>query len=135
MWYGYALLGPAIWALLNHLDKHLLVCFFGEDAAAPVLAVFTGFAGFLVATTILLFGPSVQMLAPRQTCLIMSAGALLVSSYVPYMIAMQRDEASIVASLYRLTPLFVFDRGMDFGIDLFKRRMNAVHADLAFVLL
>jgi hypothetical protein len=28
MWYIYALLGPAIWALLNHLDKYLLGRFF-----------------------------------------------------------------------------------------------------------
>src|SRR5205085_8113975 len=108
MWYGYALLGPAIWALLNHLDKYLLGRFFKGDAAALVLVVFTGFAGFLVATAILLFGPSVGMLAPWQACLVMGAGALLVSSCMPYMIAMQRDEASIVASLYRLTPIFVF---------------------------
>jgi len=108
MWYGYALFGPAAWALLNHLDKYLLERFFKGDAAASVLVVFTGFAGFLVAIAILLFGPSVRMLVPWQVCLVMAAGALLVSSCVPYMIAMRRDEASIVASLYRLTPLFVF---------------------------
>jgi uncharacterized membrane protein len=105
---GYVLLGPAIWALLNHLDKYLLAHFFGENAAAPLLAVFTGFAGLLVATAISLFAPSVHVRALWQACLTMGAGALLVSSYMPYMIAMQRDEASIVASLYRLTPLFVF---------------------------
>jgi drug/metabolite transporter (DMT)-like permease len=40
--------------------------------------------------------------------LLVAAGVLLVASYVPYMIALQRDDASIVASLYRLAPLFVF---------------------------
>jgi len=108
MWYGYALVGPAIWALLNHLDKYLLARFFKEGATAPVLVVFTGFAGFLVATAIVLFGASVRMPAPWQAGLVMGAGALLVSSCIPYMIAMRRNEASIVASLYRLTPLFVF---------------------------
>jgi hypothetical protein len=48
MWYGYALLGPVIWAMLNHVDKYLLGRFFKGDAPAPVLVVFTGFAGFLV---------------------------------------------------------------------------------------
>ena len=108
MWYFYALLGPAIWALLNHLDKYLLERFFKQDAAGPVLVVFTGFAGIVVAITILLFGPSVFALAPSQAFFVMGAGVLLVASYIPYMIAMQRDEASIVASLYRLAPLFVF---------------------------
>ncbi|HVC63187.1 MAG TPA: DMT family transporter [Acetobacteraceae bacterium] len=108
MWYFYALLGPAIWALLNHLDKYLLGHFFKEDAAGPVLVVFTGFAGLIVAIVILLFNPSVFTLTLWQELFVMGAGALLVASYVPYMIAMQRDEASIVASLYRLAPLFVF---------------------------
>lgn len=108
MWYFYALLGPAIWAFLNHLDKYLLGRFFKDDAAGPVLVVFTGFAGLIVAATILLLGPPVFALAPWQAFFVMAAGACLVASYIPYMIAMQRDEASIVASLYRLSPLFVF---------------------------
>jgi drug/metabolite transporter (DMT)-like permease len=108
MWYFYALLGPAIWALLNHLDKYLLGRFFKQDAAGPVLVVFTGFAGIVLAIAILLFGPPVFALAPWQAFLLIAAGVLLVASYVPYMIALQRDEASIVASLYRLAPLFVF---------------------------
>jgi len=108
MWYFYALLGPAIWALLNHLDKYLLGRFFKASAAGPVLVVFTGFAGIMVAIAILLFGPSVFALAPWQAFSAMGAGVLLVASYIPYMIAMQRGEASIVASLYRLAPLFVF---------------------------
>jgi drug/metabolite transporter (DMT)-like permease len=108
MWYGYALLGPAIWALLNHLDKYLLARFFKGGATASVLVVFTGCAGSLVATAILLFGPSMRMPVPWQAAVLMGAGALLVSSCMPYMIAMQRNEASVVASLYRLTPLFVF---------------------------
>jgi drug/metabolite transporter (DMT)-like permease len=108
MWYLYALLGPAIWAFLNHLDKYLLGRFFEADAEGPVLAVFTGFAGGIVAMAILLFGPPVFTLAPWRAIAVMGAGMLLVASYIPYMIAMRRDEASIVASLYRLTPLFVF---------------------------
>jgi uncharacterized membrane protein len=108
MWYFYALLGPAIWALLNHLDKYLLGRFLKEDAPGPVLVVFTGFAGLVVAAAILLFGPGVVALAPWQAFSVMGAGVVLVASYIPYMQAMQKDEASIVASLYRLTPLFVF---------------------------
>jgi uncharacterized membrane protein len=108
MWYFYALLGPAIWALLNHLDKYLLRRFFEQDAAGPVLVVFTGLAGIVLAVAILLFGSPVFALAPWQAFFLVGAGALLVASYIPYMIALQRDEASIVASLYRLAPLFVF---------------------------
>jgi drug/metabolite transporter (DMT)-like permease len=108
MWYFYALLGPATWALLNHLDKYLLGRFFNEDSAGPVLAVFTGAAGTIMAITILVFGSSVFALTPRQAFFAMGAGLLLVASYIPYMMAMQRGEASIVASLYRLSPLFVF---------------------------
>jgi hypothetical protein len=87
MWYFYALLRPAIWALLNHLDKYLLGRFFKEDAAGPVLVVFTGFAGIIVAIAILLFGLPVFTLAPRQSFGAMVAGAFLVASYIPYMIA------------------------------------------------
>jgi hypothetical protein len=96
---------PDIWALLNHLDKYLLGRFFKEDAAGPVLVVFTGFAGIIVAIAILLLGFPVFTLAPRQAFSVMVAGALLVASYIPHMIATQRQEASIVASLYRLIPV------------------------------
>jgi uncharacterized membrane protein len=70
--------------------------------------VFTGFAGIIVTIAILLLGFPVFTLAPWQAFSVMTAGALLVASYIPYMIAMQREEASIVASLYRLIPIFVF---------------------------
>jgi drug/metabolite transporter (DMT)-like permease len=108
MWYCYALLGPAIWAFLNHLDKYLLGRFFEADAEGPVLALFTGFAGVIVEMAIPLLGAPVFTLAPWRAIAVMGAGMLLVASYIPYLIAMRRDEASIVASLYRLTPLFVF---------------------------
>jgi drug/metabolite transporter (DMT)-like permease len=108
MWYFYALLGPMIWAFLNHLDKYLLGRFFNENPAGSVLVVFTGFAGLIISIAILLYGPSVFTLAPWQACSVMGAGVLLVASYIPYMVAMQHAEASIVASLYRLSPLFVF---------------------------
>jgi len=108
MWYAYALLGPAIWALLNHLDKYLLSRFFKGNAAGPVLVVFTGVAGIIVASAILLFDPPVFTLAPWQASCVMLAGIFMVGSYVPYMIALQQDETSLVASLYRLVPIFVF---------------------------
>jgi len=108
MWLFYALIGPASWALLNHLDKYLLGRFFKDDAAGPALVVFTGFAGIAISIAILLSGAPVLALAPRQIFSVMGAGALLIASLIPYMIAMQRNEASIVASLYRLTPLFTF---------------------------
>src|SRR5262249_17092502 len=104
----YALVGPAIWALLNHTDKFLLGRFFKESAAGPVLTVFSGFAGVTVAGAILVFGPPVFTLAPWQAGLVMLAGGLMVGSYVPDLGALQRDEASVVASLYRLAPIFVF---------------------------
>src|SRR5665213_2767000 len=85
MWYFYALFGPATWALLN-LDKYLLGRFFKENAAGPVLVVFTGFAGAIVAITIVLVDPAVLALAPGQAFSVMGAGALLVASYIPYMI-------------------------------------------------
>jgi len=74
LWYFFALVGPATWALLNHLDKYLLGRFFREDAAGPVLVVFTGLAGIIIATTILSFGPSVFTLAPWQAFLLVGAG-------------------------------------------------------------
>jgi drug/metabolite transporter (DMT)-like permease len=109
MWYFYAAIGPAIWALLNHLDKYLLGRFFRHGATGAALAVFTGFAGVLVACGILLFDLSrAAALEPRQALLVMAAGAFLVASYIPYLVALESAEASVVASLFRLLPFFVF---------------------------
>src|SRR5437870_1803611 len=83
MWYFYAAIGPAIWALLNHLDKYLLDRFFRHGATGAALAVFTGFAGVLVACGILLFDLSrVASLEPRQALLVTAAGPFLVASYI-----------------------------------------------------
>jgi hypothetical protein len=73
MWYCYALLGPAIWAFLNHLDKYLLGRCFEADAEGPILALFTGFAGVIVAMTIPLPGAPVFTLAPWRAIAVMGA--------------------------------------------------------------
>jgi drug/metabolite transporter (DMT)-like permease len=107
MWFFYALLGPAIWALLNHIDKYLLGRYFKDDGAGPVLVVFTGFAGIIIASAIVFFDPKVLVLPAKQAVIAMTAGALLVASYIPYMCALQRDDASTVGALYRLAPFFI----------------------------
>jgi uncharacterized membrane protein len=109
MWYFYAAVGPTIWALLNHLDKYLLGRFFMRGATGAALAFFTGFAGVLVACGILLFDLSrAAALEPGQALLVMAAGAFLVASYIPYLVALESAEASVIASLFRLLPFFVF---------------------------
>jgi drug/metabolite transporter (DMT)-like permease len=109
MWYVYAGVGPAIWALLNHTDKYLLGRFFKSNATGAVLVVFTGFAGLIVASGIwVVKARGVAALEPTQAVLLMAAGAFLVASYIPYLVALESAEASVVASLFRLVPFFVF---------------------------
>jgi hypothetical protein len=143
MWYFYAAIGPAIWALLNHLDKYLLGRFFRHGATGAALAVFTGFAGVLVACGILLFDLSrAAALEPRQALLVMAAGAFLVASYIPYLVALESAEARALVSIVTgLHPFFALVYGViltryfpAFGTESLKRR-HVAHKALAMAIM
>ncbi len=99
-----AALPPLIWALVNHIDKYAVEKYMhGRDPGALIL--FTGLAAYVMALGVYLIG-RVHVLPLRESILMIGAGAMLIFSYIPYLYAIAKDEASNVAPLFQMiTPL------------------------------
>lgn len=95
-----AVIPPILWASINHIDKFAVDKYMkGYNPGA--LVIFTGLAGILIGTIIYFFG-YVSLLPIFIAIPMISAGTMLVFSYIPYLYAMKNDEASNVAPLFQL---------------------------------
>ena len=104
-WFWYALMGPAIWSLVNHIDKYIISRYF-EGRNVGSLVIFTGCAGFLVSIPILIFDFSAILISLKSIVFIAINGAVLIAAFIPYFYALENEEASLVTPLYQLIPVF-----------------------------
>ncbi len=112
MWLFLSLLGPILWAGINHVDKHLMASYF-DEVPAPVPIMFTSAAAGLFA---LFFGIffKVTDITPMQAFIVALSGAGLVCAYIPYMSALRNEEASTVAPLWQLITVCTYFLGLIF---------------------
>lgn len=103
-WIFYALLAPAIWGAVNHIDKFIISKYFSH-APVTLLVLFTSMTAGIAAIVISFFVP-VFAISLSQAIWIVIGGIIFVASYVPYVYALQEDEASLVAPLFQM--IFVF---------------------------
>ncbi len=112
-WFFIALVAPALWAATNHVDKFIVSKYFvGKGVGA--LVMFTSLGGFLFSLLILIFDPAVIGLPFTSALIIAISGAILVASYIPYLYAIEKEEASWVATLYQTIPVFSYVLGLVF---------------------
>lgn len=102
--YLLAILPAFLWAVVNHIDKYAIERYMqGRDAGA--LVIFTGSAAAIMGAVIWLLG-FVGPVPAQYLAGMISAGVLLILSYVPYLYALDRDEASNVGPLFQMiTPI------------------------------
>jgi len=106
-WLLIALIGPALWALVNHIDKYIVSRYFtGRGVGSLVL--FTSASGLIISLFILIFGYSHLGIGLIPAISIAINGALLVAAFIPYMHALENEEASWASSLYQLIPIFSY---------------------------
>jgi drug/metabolite transporter (DMT)-like permease len=105
-WFWLALVGPILWALTNHIDKHLLTRYFA-DRPTSALILISSFAGLLVAVPVYFFVESVLLPLPLIGAFLV-VGVLSVLYLYPYFAAMGEGEVSMVAPLFQLIPIFYF---------------------------
>lgn len=111
-WIFYALLAPALWAAVNHIDKYIISKYF-KEIPATLLVLFTSFTALLGAILISLFVP-IGNITFSQALWIMLGGMIFVASYIPYIYALKEDEASLVAPLFQMVFVFSFILGFLF---------------------
>jgi drug/metabolite transporter (DMT)-like permease len=112
-WFWIALAAPALWAAVNHIDKYIITKYFTGKGIGS-LVIFTGLSGFLISILILIFSYSSIIFPVLAILAIVINGAILVASFIPYLYALETEEASWVSPLWQLIPVFGFVLGMIF---------------------
>lgn len=109
-WQLLAFLAPALWAASNHVDKYLVSRYF-KAGGAGALVIFAGLTGLIIAGVILALNPGVLDVAGLNGLYALLSGLMLGVSYLPYLYALNEDEAAVVVPLQQVTPLFGFVLG------------------------
>lgn len=100
-WFFIALLGPALWAASNHIDKFLLQKNPTEiDFGA--LTILSGIFSFAMLPLILLFHPHIFEINILQFAIIMGEGIISIFGLVLYFLALREGEASMVIPLFQV---------------------------------
>lgn len=113
-WFLIALINPVAHAFVNHFDKYLVSKYTKESSVGALILFSALFA--VVALPILLFiNPSVlSSVTIFQAIVLMVNGALLMVAVLFYLYAIESHEASHVAPLFQLVPVFGFILGYFF---------------------
>jgi uncharacterized membrane protein len=106
-WLFFAFSGPVLWAISVHVDKYLVERFF-RRANVAVLLVFGAMTGLVMLPLIWSFRPDVLALGPVSVLVIVFSGLLSMAGLYFYLVALQSEEASVVAPFFQLTPLFAY---------------------------
>lgn len=110
-WFFIALLNPIAHALVNHIDKYLIQRFM-KGGSVGALVLFSSLFAVFALPVIYLINPNVlSSVSTGQTLALMLNGGMLVAAYIFYFYALEADEASYVAPLFQLVPVFGFTLG------------------------
>lgn len=107
MWLLFAFAGPVLWAASTHIDKYLVERFF-KDSDVGVLLIFTGLIGLLPLPFIAAFEPHTLAIGALAISVLVASGALYMGAMFFYLRALQTEEASVIAPLFQISPLFAY---------------------------
>lgn len=108
-----ALLGPALWAAGNHIDKYLVDRRM-LNAGVGAALVFSALVGVPMTLIFWLLQPNVTSIHPINAAILMVNGVFYIISLWPYLLALQRDDAAVVVPLFQLTVVFSWALGLIF---------------------
>jgi drug/metabolite transporter (DMT)-like permease len=103
-WFLIALIGPILWAIVNHIDKYLLSnSFKGSNVGA--LMLFSTLASALILPILYFINNDIFNLSTLNILILIVVGIMSGLSIMPYMYALDSDEASIVVPLFQFAPI------------------------------
>lgn len=106
-WFFLALIAPLLWAITNHIDKHLLEKYF-EESGVGTLMIFSSIIGLVMLPILFFVNPGVLDI-PLKDILILTFNSLLAVGVLwLYFEALKDEEASIVVVFYQLIPVFAY---------------------------
>lgn len=110
-WFWIALVAPAIFAASNHLDKYLLGRYF-KGLNPLVLVVFSSLIGIFIAPIVLIFNSDAFSVTFLEATTLAASGILFVVALIPYLFALDTDDASIVVPLFQIIPVYSYFLGL-----------------------
>lgn len=96
------LLSPALRAISNYIDKYLLSRIFHEEKNLSVLLIFSSIMGIILLPFILIFADNIFAISTLNKLLMIGSGVIYIFSLIPYLYALNKDDASTVAPLFQM---------------------------------
>jgi uncharacterized membrane protein len=109
-WLFFAFSGPILWAISMHFDKYLVERYF-KSVSVAVLLVFTAMTGLVALPFIGFFRPDVLALPISSVLVIGFSGLLFMGAMFFYLVALQSEEASVIAPFFQASPVFAYGLG------------------------
>jgi drug/metabolite transporter (DMT)-like permease len=106
-WLLAGIIPPVLWALVNHVDKHLLSRT-THKSSVDVLMVYSTWFSLLVLPILFFFSHEKLFQNSEQVIFQIIGGILLTFTVYFYLKALDQDEASVVMPLALLVPVFGF---------------------------
>lgn len=100
-WFFIALIGPALWAASNHIDKYLLHKNSAE-IGFRALTILSGLFSFGVLPFIVLLHPNVFDIRLLPLLLSLGEGVLSIFALILYFLALRKSETSMVIPLFQV---------------------------------
>ena len=109
----FALISALLMAVISHRDKYILTKHL-KDRGIGSIVVFSSLISIPTLIVIRLIEPNVMNISWHNSILIILNGIIYASWIIPYLYALQTAEASVVALLFQLSPVFTYILGAIF---------------------
>jgi drug/metabolite transporter (DMT)-like permease len=109
-WFLLGLVGPFLYALTNHIDKHLLSTYFKEDGVLTLI-MYSAMLALCVVPVAFFFDTNVLGVETKSMLALAGVAALDVLLLWAYLSALNEDEPTVVIVFYALVPVL----GLVFG--------------------
>lgn len=106
-WFFVALLGPMLWAIVNHIDKYMLHKHFHKNGV-HTLMIFSCLSSFIVLPILLFFKQDVFSVGMSNVLFLVLLGFISAIAFFFYLKAVELEEISIVIPLFQLLPIFTY---------------------------
>jgi len=108
VWFFLTVGSSLLWSVNNHLDKFMADRYYSGGALHGTLMFLTAMLGAIMSAAIFVVHPVALHLPVANVAVLLIVGVIDFVYVFPYIIALLRDEASRVAPLFQIGPVFSY---------------------------
>lgn len=105
-WFLFALIGPLLWGLVNHIDRYLLSRHYRGNGVGAILIFSSLFSGILLFVIPFILKIPVLGVPSREITILILTGILGAVGFGLYLYALDVEETSIVVPFLQMGPVF-----------------------------